>query len=573
MNNLVLYVVTYYIITILLIVFVLNFMQSFKKQKYKRVIDDLEKQKNIVIDANVMTELSKAESIIKNEKLKLKCNKWQEEIEKIKDVDLSEINDLILEADFLIDQRNFKAFLSKKTKTEIRIYEAMEKKEKIYGEIKEITSSEDKNRAIVTELKAKFREIIKVFDASRPDFKDFADVVQLQIENIEKRFQNFETCMENQEYDEVAIIVKSLDTMIKHMETIMEEMPSIILMADNLIPKRIEEINFNYKKLEKEGYQLDYLNIEYNISEIEKKLVDIKSKMRVLDLEDVLFELKTILEYFDSVFNDFEIEKLARKSFEEQVVSFKSKISKINDVMNKLYGKVADVKYNYTLSDEKLESLGELTRELEIINKDFEVLHETTKTSSFPYTRLVKELELLIIKLSNVEEKLDRYMQTVGNMQDDEKRAREQLDDITELLKNSKYKIRDYKFPVIPNNYFVELKEASEGIREIIRELDRKPIDIEILNTRVDTARDLVFKFYNTSNELMKTAMMAENSIIYGNRYRSNKQYIEDGLNKAEILFTKGEYKKSLELALNTIDMIEPGIHKKLLGLYEKDGE
>jgi septation ring formation regulator len=241
--------------------------------------------------------------------------------------------------------------------------------------------------------------------------------------------------------------------------------------------------------------------------------------------------------------------------------------------MNKLYGKVADVKYNYTLSDEKVESLGVLTDELELINKDFDVLYETTKTSSFPYTRLVKELELLIMKLSSVEERLDRYMQTVGNMQDDEKRAREQLDDITELLKNSKYKIRDYKFPVIPNNYFVELKEASEGIREIIRELDRKPIDIEILNTRVDTARDLVFKFYNTSNELMKTAMMAENSIIYGNRYRSNKQYIEDGLNKAEILFTKGEYKKSLELALNTIDMIEPGIHKKLLGLYEKDGE
>jgi septation ring formation regulator len=198
-------------------------------------------------------------------------------------------------------------------------------------------------------------------------------------------------------------------------------------------------------------------------------------------------------------------------------------------------------------------------------------LYETTKTASFPYTRLSKELEILIMRLAKTEEKLDKYMQTIGSMQDDEKRAREQLNDIGELLKNSKYKIREYKLPMIPNNYFVELKEASEGIREITRELDKKPIDIETLNTRVDTARDLVFKFYNTTNEIIKTAMMAENAIVYGNRYRSNKQYIDEGLGKSEILFIKGEYKKSLELTLNTIDIIEPGIHKKLLNLYEKD--
>ena len=78
---------------------------------------------------------------------------------------------------------------------------------------------------------------------------------------------------------------------------------------------------------------------------------------------------------------------------------------------------------------------------------------------------------------------------------------------------------------------------------------------------------------HNTSNELVKTAILAENAIMYGNRYRAKKQYVDDGLNKAELLFIKGEYKKALELSLNTIDIIEPGIYKKLLGLYEKDSK
>jgi septation ring formation regulator len=294
------------------------------------------------------------------------------------------------------------------------------------------------------------------------------------------------------------------------------------------------------------------------------------SRIRILNLEDALFELKTILEYTDSVFNDFEREKLARKAFEDSINVFKTKSYRINDFMNKLYGKVVDAKYNYKLSETQLNSLNALSEELVILEDDFNKLYDTTKTASFPYSRLSKELELLIIKLSEIEEKLDNYMQSIGNMQEDEKRAREQLNDMTELLESSKSKMREYKLPLIPNNYFVELKEASEAIREIIRELDKRPINIDILNTRVDTARDLVFKLYNTCSELIKTAILAENAIIYGNRYRVVKQFVDEGLNKSELLFIRGEYKKSLELALNTIDIIEPGIYKKLLGLYDE---
>ena len=132
-------------------------------------------------------------------------------------------------------------------------------------------------------------------------------------------------------------------------------------------------------------------------------------------------------------------------------------------------------------------------------------------------------LELLTIKLSKVEEKLDEYIESIGNMQEDERRAREQLGDTKDLLEVSKLKIREYKLPVVPDTYFIELKEAIEALREVNKELDRKPINIEVLNTRVDTARDLIFKIHNTSNELIKTAHLAEIAIIYANRYRVKK--------------------------------------------------
>lgn len=571
MENISFFLSTLYIIAIFLIIVVLSLLQYFTKKRHKKELERLEKEKNVVIDPVIMTELSKAESLIRNEKLKEKCVNWNKGIDKIKEEYVPLINDLIIETEYLLEEKKYKDFLIKKSKTEIKIYEAREKRDKIFKEIQEITLSEDKNRAIVTDLKYKFREITKLYDSSKQDLKSLSNVVELQFENIEKRFQAFEVCMENQEYDDVKSIVSSLDTMIKHMQTVLEELPLILLMTDNLIPKRIEETKLLSSKMEKDGYQLDYLNIDYNIEEIEKKLKDSESKVRVLNLEDVLFELKTILEYFDSLYSDLEMEKVSRKDFENQIITFKSKISKINEITTCLYGKVDDAKCNYELTKEQIDELNDISIGVEEANRDFNLLCDTTNTVSFPYSRLIKELEVLMFKISNLEEKSNSYMQTVGNMQEDEKRAKEQLEEIEELLKNTKYRIRDYNIPVIPNNYFVEKDEAYESIKEIIKELERKPIKIETLNTRVDTARDLVFKFYNTTNELLKTSEMAENAIVYGNRYRGTKQYIEEGLDKSENLFLNGDYKKALELVLNTIDMIEPGIHKKLLNLYEKD--
>ena len=103
-----------------------------------------------------------------------------------------------------------------------------------------------------------------------------------------------------------------------------------------------------------------------------------------------------------------------------------------------------------------------------------------------------------------------------------------------------------------------------------IKELNIKPIVIKTLNTRVDTARDLVLKLYTTTNEMIKTAQLAEMSIVYGNRYRSKYNEIDKGLLDAEDLFYKGKYKDSLEVALKAVSIIDDKIYRKLLGVYDE---
>ena len=63
---------------------------------------------------------------------------------------------------------------------------------------------------------------------------------------------------------------------------------------------------------------------------------------------------------------------------------------------------------------------------------------------------------------------------------------------------------------------------------------------------------------------------MAENAIVYGNRYRVGNKEINDGLERASIAFMKGNFKLSLENSIKAINIVEPGIHKRLLEAYKK---
>ena len=109
-----------------------------------------------------------------------------------------------------------------------------------------------------------------------------------------------------------------------------------------------------------------------------------------------------------------------------------------------------------------------------------------------------------------------------------------------------------------------------EAIHEVENELERKPIVIKTLNTRVDTARDLVLKLYSTTNEMLKTAKICESIITYGNRFRSSYVEIDKGLSNAEIFFNKGEYSKALNISLKTLSIVDEDINSKVEGVtYE----
>jgi len=88
--------------------------------------------------------------------------------------------------------------------------------------------------------------------------------LELQFENVDKLFAAFEVAMDANSYEEVGKIVKGIDDLIGNLGVVIDEAPTIILIGKNLIPNKMKEIRIINERMISEGYNLDYLNLEYN---------------------------------------------------------------------------------------------------------------------------------------------------------------------------------------------------------------------------------------------------------------------------------------------------------------------
>ena len=497
MDSVLLITISAFILAVILIIVTIVIIKRNQNKKYKKEIEELDIRKNNLIGVPVLSEITKVKELIKTDNLKNKLDDWDNTFTTIRDEKIPELTDLISEADFLIDRKDYKQAVKKITNIEIEINSLKKKTDHLLEEVKLITNSEERNRALITKLKIVYREDQNKFERSKKEYGVIADYLEKEIDNIDDLFAKFEKAMDNNDYVSVEKKINLLDDKITKLGKLLEDIPTIVLMATVLVPNKIDEAITYYYRMKRDGYPLDYLNVEYNIKEIKNKIDNIMENLKKLELGESIIELKTFIEYFNELYNDFDKEKECKDLFRQNIKDFSYKID--------------NIKYNYNLSDEDINKFSILNKNLEKINQDYKILVDQGKMKTFAYSKLVDELNGLSLKLSRLQDDLDFQLRSITSMKDDETRAREQLATIENLLKKAKYRLKDYKIPVIPSSYYIELTEAQDAIREIIKELDRKPIVIKILNIRVDTARDLVFKIYNKTNDMIKIASMSKN--------------------------------------------------------------
>lgn len=147
----------------------------------------------------------------------------------------------------------------------------------------------------------------------------------------------------------------------------------------------------------------------------------------------------------------------------------------------------------------------------------------------------------------------------------DEERAKNQLVKLQMILNEVRLKTTCHRLPSISSQYNTDLQEGDRLIRRVRSVLEHTPLDVSELNADLQEAIDFIYKLYNNASNLVGIAIMVENAIVFGNRYRSSYPSIDSELTRAELSFQNGEYTKALKIAIQSIEKMHPGIYEKLI--------
>ena len=169
MSGVYLLIGTFFIVAVILVTVVLVLIQKHRYNYFRKEVEELDKAKNMIASTPVLSELSKVESIVKNDKMEEKYKNWQKRFEVIKDDKINQINDMINELDISTSQKDYKNIDQKLAKVEMEIYKVRESANELLNEIQEVTVSEEKYRSIVTKLKAKYRKLVNEFHNHKSD--------------------------------------------------------------------------------------------------------------------------------------------------------------------------------------------------------------------------------------------------------------------------------------------------------------------------------------------------------------------------------------------------------------------
>ena len=103
---------TIVVVCLVIGIVLLSIINKRMSKKLRKQIEDLDREKNEIASTPVMSELAKVETIVKNDKLEEKYREWQRRYENIRNIRLDRINDMIIDLDLYVDNKD-KLFLKK----------------------------------------------------------------------------------------------------------------------------------------------------------------------------------------------------------------------------------------------------------------------------------------------------------------------------------------------------------------------------------------------------------------------------------------------------------------------------
>ena len=422
--------------------------------------------------------------------------------------------------------------------------------EQLSSRLDSILEEENQQRGQITELKEMFRQAKTDLTARSVQLSPSLAALEARLGEIEKAFSSFEEWMYASEFGKAKEKMEEILVNLEELRHWIDELPELIGLANGVIPKQIAEIAELTKRLNVKQVYTRHLEVENNLALIQETTQQDQISLSRCQVAVVQEHLRENQKRLTQLMTSLQKEEGAKEDVAKHIELLGSGLSEIKNMhaqltehLKKDAGRFGWENLNVLLI-EKQKSIALLETSM---LQSVKVIEE----NSMPSSSLMLKLKEALQDVHNAKNDLSHAFERLSSARNDEDRAKKQLLKLYLIMNEIQVKIRKFKLPVISETYEGDLRKSYQYVNSIAKLLEESPLDIQLLNATVNDAIDHIYKLYNNVNNLVGTVEMIENTIVYGNKYRSQDSELDTQLTRAELLFRNGDYTQAIKVAID----------------------
>ena len=549
------------VVVLLLIWFI---AQRVKAGKFKKQLEDLEVRYNAIKSVPLSFKLNKAVAISRVDPDAMdKVTKTKDDFDKCQ-ANLKQVSQMLAdtEDDILVGKL-------KKAKANLQDLEAgislgegqVSKLDKFLDEILERETSQ---REEVTELKNQFRDLKAYAQENSTQLSYIWPTIESNISETEKMFSAFEEWMYASDFEKASKELENIKTSMAKLREITSDLPALLEDARGVVPRMAEVLHKDYVEAHDQGVYLKHLQVEKNLSVLTDGLKADLEQLKSGDPTDVRAHLDDYKKRLSQMDEQVKKESECYAQLKTMIVEnerLDAETAKTAEYVRAQYDKMS-VRFGLEDLDQGITDQAEVLKKIDEKKPE---IYQMVKDKQVPASGILAYLKEMNEQLTQCSASLREMRARLDNATGDEDRAKKQLVKLQIIMNQMQVKIRKYKLPSISAQYEEDMTRANEYIHSLETLINENPLNIQLLNSTLKEAIDFIYKLYNNVNNVVATVSMVENTIVFGNRYRSTYADIDSELTRSELCFRNGEYTQALTIAIGTIEKIHPGNYEKMI--------
>lgn len=551
-------------ILVALIIFMIVY-HSIKLKIYRQEILDLQNQINGIKTLPLQYRLGRVQSIAKNmPEVAEEYEQFTKDFEKITEFQKNELGVLVNEVDESLFYGKThgikKKFALIREMTQRYDHDAKD----LLARIEKVTEIENIQRVEIIRVKGKYREVGNEYEKIRVKVEEFVPHALEMFKELDDDFVKLETLMNNQMFADAKNFTEEIENRIDSLQENLKDLPSYVYVVSDLLPSKIDKVDELITSLEGDEYALEEMNIAARRQEVDKQMEESIAHVKNVDIKGAAEVLEPLTGLIEELVIDLGKELDSYKQFKEKWRESYNELQRLTDVYQNTMKEYRRLITEFVIDEEEV-VISKKYEEFKQIQKDANDLIEQMESGHFAYANMLEHVENLYDRMMQHDAYLEEFKKQKEDIDTKNQKTEELLENINIVLLEIKSEIKNEHLPLVNDSYRDYIADSYNKVEEIKRFKTYKPVVLNELCAKVEGARDVIYKLYDNVHNMIVTAGMVEDAIVYANRYRSMFLEVNTELTKAEVLFRNGEYRNALQVAVDILERLEPGKYEELI--------